>query len=123
MTGGEFIKSVTTKSESEIRHYVDSTYAIFENINGKSVGFGPEGCNEFVASIFLAEHDRSTVASIHEAICKVFEGSFSPLDFSNQMDSIVSKSNIPYEAWSSIFRFLKSNHMWLKDHPCGALHR
>jgi hypothetical protein len=121
MQDGKFLRLITTLSESELQNYVNPVYDTFKAKHGKSVSFGPDGAKEFIASLFLAEHDTSTTRPIFESISKVFEGKFSPLDFSNQMDNIVAKSNIKYETWSSVWRFLNSNHPWINDHPCGSM--
>ena len=121
MTDGEYLKLITTKSESQLRSYVDYLYDIFKKNHNYEASFGPEGSKEFICSLFLAEHDLSTSKLIFDAATKVFERKMSPLDFSNTMDNIVTNSNIRYETWSSAFRYLHFNHEWIKNHPCASL--
>lgn len=121
ISDGAYLKRITTLSQSELQNYVDKIYNVLKIRFGRDASFGPEGSREFVASLFLAEHDTTTTAEIFDALQKVFERQYTPLDFSNQMDNIVMKSNIEYTTWSSAFRYLKNNHLWIDSHPCGSL--
>lgn len=104
-----YLKLITTLSSDTIIMSTVNIYNKFKAQHGTNPNFGPEGVYVFVASLYLSLHDSSLAEDIYSAIDQVFLGNFTILDFSNQMDNIISRSNIDYEAWSSSFRYLKHN--------------
>lgn len=104
-----YLKSIKTLDSDRIIRSTVTFYNIFKDTHGTNPNFGPEGVYVFVCSLFLSLHDASVAENIYLAVDEVFKGNYSPLDFSNQMESIISKSNIDYAAWCSSFRYLKDN--------------
>ncbi|APG25953.1 CFI-box-CTERM domain-containing protein [Syntrophotalea acetylenica] len=119
---GEFLKSITTKTKDELRVYFEKKYEYYKNKSKCTFGFGPEGSCEFIGAFFLADFDETTRESIEKIIIEVFNGNITPLDFSNQMDNIVTNSKIRYDTWSSAFRFIKSGTgVWIDSHACAIM--
>lgn len=110
-----FINFVQDSSREYIEENVNSVYDSYASKYG-DVSLGEAGAIEFVAAIMLANFDKTTTSAIKAGIRNIFRKDFSPLDFSNYLDEIVHKSNVPYSIWSEVYRYLKANHYWIQNH-------
>jgi hypothetical protein len=114
-----FITFVKELSTEEIRGFLDKKFYEQCIKHKNEIGFGESGVKEFVGSILLMEYDSSTINEINKGLEMVFGGLWGPLDFSDRMDEIVNKSEVPYVMWSEVYRYLESNHNWIGNHKCA----
>lgn len=81
-----------------------------------NIGFGESGANEFVGAALFAKYRPAFEKDIDYGIEQVFKRHFSPLQFSDYMDEIINRSDVPYATWSAVYNYLKNNVQWIKNH-------
>jgi hypothetical protein len=107
-----FFNFVTGKEPQELKKMIDQTYKEFtKQYKDQKVGWGENGCKEFLGAILLSNFDVSTTRYVLVGIDNVFSKNWGALDFSNYMDSVVKEvSKITYHTWSKVYRYLESEH-------------
>lgn len=108
-----YIKNLTN---NEIQRIFLSFENEFENT--KKLGFGDSSVFELLGSLLLADYDFKLHDLIISLSRRVSNGDFSPIQFSDKLDEIIyTLPYLPYEEWSSIYRYLKETQLyWIKDH-------
>ena len=117
---GDSFKNYVTKMEhNKIQQEALATYNYFANQYG-NIGFGESGANEFVGATLLNQYRPILKNEINYGIEQVFKRHFSPLQFSDYMDEIVNRSDVPYPVWSAVYNYLNDNVQWIKNHAVSG---
>lgn len=115
----EFVKNYR---DTKLKDIVDNSYKKYSTLSSnRDIGFGVSGANEFVGALLLDEYNLglNLNSQIDKAIRKVFQKEYSPLQFSEHMDVIIKNSSVPYDEWSSVYRYLRDYHSWIQQHQCS----
>lgn len=111
-----FVKQM---GSSAVQQRTSVKYQQFERKHGK-IGFGESGVNEFVGAVMLAAYRPTLEKDIDHGIEQVFTKKFSPLQFSEYMDGIVNRSDVPYTSWSAVYNYVKNNMPWIQTHDAAS---
>lgn len=111
-----FLKFVSQIEEYDLKFLLENYYQRLKTLNKLDyVHLGENGGIEFAGALLLliyshAENDTTAINACNQAFIMAFKGA-SPGIFSDVMDDIINEeTNIPYEDWSAVYRYLKDNY-------------
>jgi len=122
-----FLQFVSKIQEATLKFFLENQYQTLKNSNKyDSVHLGENGCFEFVGALLLftysvVANDRIAMNGCNEAILMAFKGAPAEI-FSNVMDDVINEeTNIEYEEWSAVYRYLKENYgTWIRKFEFSA---
>ena len=116
-----FLQFVSEIQEPSLKLFFEGQYETFKASNKfESVHLGENGCIEFAGALLLftyscVRNDSMAINGCNQAFIMAFKGAPAEI-FSSVMDDIINEeTNIPYEDWSAVYRYLRDNHgNWIR---------